>query len=119
MRYHDAAAAPDGVSGSVAISSPELDISGTLLSLDTELIDIEALVQDPCARPAAKQSTLISTGRGGLPETLQDAQSVPLNRDRLRRLSAPSPKKNSPSGESTVLPHTFDRSCNPKKEPVL
>ena len=80
------AAAPDGVSGSIDILSPELDISGTLINLDAQLIDIDSLSRDPCSNPTLKQSKLTSISKGGLPDTVEQPLSVPVNSQRLQKM---------------------------------
>ncbi len=54
------AASPDGVSGSVTITSPDLDIVGGLTGLEGELLDIGKLAQSPCTTPGGRQSSLAS-----------------------------------------------------------
>ncbi len=80
------AAAPDGVNGNISITPPELNISGTLANLDTTLIDIDRLTRDPCASPASKQSKLIRISKGGLPETVEQPLTIPMNSGRLRKM---------------------------------
>ena len=61
------AAAPDGISGNVQVSSPALDLAGALGGLTTAMIDFGALGKDPCRVGAG--SSLTPVGRGGLPPT--------------------------------------------------
>ncbi len=61
------AAAPDGISGNVQVSSPALDLAGALGGLSTAVIDFGALGKDPCRVGAG--SSLTPVGRGGLPPT--------------------------------------------------
>jgi hypothetical protein len=61
------AAAPDGVSGNVALSSPALDVAGDLSVLRTEMADSVPLARDLCRLGAG--SSLTPTGRGGLRPT--------------------------------------------------
>ncbi|MES2150445.1 MAG: filamentous hemagglutinin N-terminal domain-containing protein [Pseudomonadota bacterium] len=58
------AAAPDGVSGTIAITSPALDLSASLHGLNAQLIDTGGLGRNPCLRGST--STLSVSGRGGL-----------------------------------------------------
>jgi filamentous hemagglutinin family protein len=58
------AAAPTGVSGSVALASPSLDIAGALAGLAVPLIDTGGLGRNPCQAGGA--SSLVQAGRGGL-----------------------------------------------------
>lgn len=59
------AAAPTGVSGTIDISSPALDVSGGLIGLQTVPIDVGGLGRSPCQISAG--SSLAQAGRGGLP----------------------------------------------------
>jgi hypothetical protein len=59
------AAAPTGVSGAVDVSSPVLDITGSLRGLRADVIDAGGLGRSPCQ--ASGGSSLALTGRGGLP----------------------------------------------------
>ena len=59
------AAAPDGISGNIQVSSPALDLAGALRGLSTAMIDFGALDRDPCRVGAG--SSLTPLGRGGLP----------------------------------------------------
>ena len=59
------AAAPDGVSGAIAITSPVLDLSGSLSALDARPIDSGGLGRNPCQ--TLDGSSLAAGGRGGLP----------------------------------------------------
>jgi filamentous hemagglutinin family protein len=58
------AAAADGVSGLVDVTSPALDIAGSLKGLSAEFIDFGALGKDLCRVGAG--SSLTPIGRGGL-----------------------------------------------------
>ncbi len=64
------AAAPDGVSGQVQVTSPALDLAGTLADLDIPPIDLGALALDICRIGAG--SSLVRVGRGGLLPSLLD-----------------------------------------------
>jgi filamentous hemagglutinin family protein len=59
------AAAPTGVSGTVSLSSPALDIAGSLAALSTQQVDTGGLGRNPCQATAG--STLAVAGRGGMP----------------------------------------------------
>jgi large exoprotein involved in heme utilization and adhesion len=61
------AAAPDGVSGNVTLSTPALDIAGDLSALPTEIADPAPLTRDLCRLGAG--SSLTPIGRGGLRPT--------------------------------------------------
>jgi hypothetical protein len=59
------AAAPTGVSGSIQITSPQIDLSGSLAGLSSELIATGGLGRSPCQTNGG--SSLSLSGRGGLP----------------------------------------------------
>ncbi|MEH0165603.1 filamentous hemagglutinin N-terminal domain-containing protein [Roseateles microcysteis] len=59
------AAAPTGVSGVIAITSPVLDLSGSLSVLEARPIDTGGLGRNPCQ--TREGSSLSQAGRGGLP----------------------------------------------------
>jgi len=58
------AAAPTGISGTVNITAPVLDISGSLSSLGGRMIDSGNLGRNPCQ--ATEGSSLSLAGRGGI-----------------------------------------------------
>jgi large exoprotein involved in heme utilization and adhesion len=64
------AAAPGGESGTIAITAPDLDISGALVALPGGFTAPVRLATDPC-RPAMGQnaSSLVRYGKGGVTET--------------------------------------------------
>jgi filamentous hemagglutinin family protein len=64
------AAAPTGISGAIAISSPILDISGSLARLNTQMMDASALAPDLCRVGTGSSLTLV--GHGGLPSSARD-----------------------------------------------
>lgn len=59
------AAAPTGVSGAIDITSPVLDLSGSLGRLNAQVMDNLSLGRSPCEVTAG--SSLAVAGRGGLP----------------------------------------------------
>jgi filamentous hemagglutinin family protein len=59
------AAAPTGINGAINISSPALDISGSLVGLNTGMIEVGGLGRSPCQTTAG--SSLVQVGRGGFP----------------------------------------------------
>ena len=112
------AAAPDGVSGNIDITTPQLDISGDLIDLDSALLNVDDLAQNPCATTSGKQSTLVSLGRGGLPESPEQAGSIIITPERLQRLLPRSDTINDPESgslypettrhkQSTIEPNTW------------
>jgi len=57
-----------GVAGTIVISSPPVDVSGSLAELPVSYLDAAALLTNPCAaRLAGKASSLVLAGRGGVP----------------------------------------------------
>jgi filamentous hemagglutinin family protein len=68
------AAAPEGVGGTVTVSTPPLDWSGQLVSLDKFGFAAEALPQDWC--DLNKGSSFTPSGRGGLPPQGKDRLDV-------------------------------------------
>ena len=115
------AAAPDGVSGNIDITTPQLDISGDLIDLDSALLNVDDLAQNPCATTGGKQSTLVSLGRGGLPESPEQAGSIIITPERLQRLLPRSDTINDPESgslypettrhkQSTIEPNTWLKS---------
>ncbi len=64
------AAAPDGVSGSIQLATPALDITGSLLGLDTRLMHGVPLARRLCTTTSG--SSLVAAGRGGLPPGADD-----------------------------------------------
>ena len=62
------AVAPTGLSVPPEINSPEVDISGALSELDSDLLQAPKIGADPCSVvQSGAPSTLIESGRGGLP----------------------------------------------------
>lgn len=59
------AAAPTGLSGLVQITTPLLDVSGSLSGLSAQVIDTGGLARNPCQVTGG--SSLAQSGRGGLP----------------------------------------------------
>jgi filamentous hemagglutinin family protein len=62
------ASAPFGLPGTVQVSAPEVDLSGRLVALPGNLMDIENQLQPDCAvRFVGDISSFVVLGRGGLP----------------------------------------------------
>ena len=71
------AVAPTGVSVPPEINSPEVDITGALSDLDSDLSEAPTIGADPCSVvQSGAPSTLIETGRGALPDNSQRLSSV-------------------------------------------
>jgi hypothetical protein len=64
------ASSRSGVSGTVVIRSPDVDLSGELTSLPESYVDASALLKSPCAvRTGGREGSLIVEGRDGVPES--------------------------------------------------
>jgi hypothetical protein len=62
------ASAPFGLPGTVIVSAPEVDLSGVLITLPSELLGTETLLRPDCGvRLSGIISSFIVLGRGGLP----------------------------------------------------
>jgi large exoprotein involved in heme utilization and adhesion len=58
-----------GISGTVVISGPRVDVNGALVVLSTELRSAAEVLRHSCAAQTAQpQSSLVEGGRGGLPQ---------------------------------------------------
>jgi filamentous hemagglutinin family protein len=68
------AAAPTGINGAINISSPALDISGSLVGLNTGMIEIGGLGRNPCQTTAG--SSLVQVGRGGFPPAARNLLGI-------------------------------------------
>ncbi|MEQ8955086.1 MAG: hypothetical protein RL120_13225, partial [Gammaproteobacteria bacterium] len=69
------AAAPDGISGDIQVNSPELNVSADMVVIDTALLDLDELAQNPCS--SSFESALAEGGRGGLPAMPDDPGVLP------------------------------------------
>jgi filamentous hemagglutinin family protein len=81
------AAAPGGEQGTIRITSPELDISGSLINLDTRLTETIRLGADPC--PFAgniEMSSLAFAGPGGVPAGPDQHAALSFNEGRLNTI---------------------------------
>ena len=59
---------PSGIPGSVIVTAPNVDLSGSLVALPADLLDAESLLRPDCGvRLAGNISSFIVLGRGGLP----------------------------------------------------
>ena len=62
------ASAPFGLPGTVEVTAPNVDLSGSLVALPADLLDAESLLRPDCAvRLTGNISSFIVLGRGGLP----------------------------------------------------
>jgi hypothetical protein len=64
------AAAPTGISGTIRISTPAVDIVGSLSALPVDYLDAGGLARSPCAIVGG--SSLSQVGRGGRPASAGD-----------------------------------------------
>jgi filamentous hemagglutinin family protein len=63
------ASSQSGISGTVVISGPRVDVNGALVVLSTELRSAAEVLRHSCATQTAQpQSSLVEGGRGGLPQ---------------------------------------------------
>jgi filamentous hemagglutinin family protein len=59
---------PSGIPGTVVVTAPNVDLSGSLVALPADLLDAESLLRPDCGvRLAGNISSFIVLGRGGLP----------------------------------------------------
>lgn len=62
-----------GIDGTIEIDTPETDISGSITVLPESFLDATLLLQDTCAmRSRVLQSSLVVTGKGGMPQSPDD-----------------------------------------------
>jgi len=62
------ASAPVGLPGTVSVSAPEVDLSGSLIGLPSNLLGAETQLRPDCGvRLTGTISSFIVLGRGGLP----------------------------------------------------
>jgi large exoprotein involved in heme utilization and adhesion len=62
------ASAPFGLPGTVEVSAPEVDLSGSLIALPGNLLNVESQLRPDCAvRLTGDVSSFVVLGRGGLP----------------------------------------------------
>lgn len=89
----DASSNVSGNEGVVEVNAPKLDISGNLVVLPSNYLDVTALLDNPCLRRYAGQaSSLVLRARGGiplepdglLPATLETATLAPTTPDGAR-----------------------------------
>ncbi len=62
------AAAPDGLSGLILTTSPEIDISGSISGLSSDLLDLVSIGDSHCRR-SGRTSSLVNLGKGGMKST--------------------------------------------------
>jgi large exoprotein involved in heme utilization and adhesion len=58
-----------GISGTIEINGPRVDVNGALVVLSSELRSAAQVLRDSCAAQSVRpQSSLVEAGRGGLPQ---------------------------------------------------
>jgi hypothetical protein len=100
------AAAPDGISGNVTISAPQLNIVGALAGLNTPQLDLNRVGHDPCSN-IARQSTLKQLGKGGMPLFNKGQDSYTID-----RLLAKTPGRQTPTLHASDI-HATNHDCKP------
>jgi filamentous hemagglutinin family protein len=81
------AAAPGGEQGTIDITAPELDISGSLVQTGVDFFQPARLATDPCSVAAGQGvSSLILGGRGGVPALPGGLLDIDWGEERLDRL---------------------------------
>ena len=90
----NAEAGATGVDGTVAVSSPESDVSGGLVAFDGRFLDVSSLLRERCAARRADESSSFTLGTGG-------ALPADLDAPRLSLLQVQSEEGR--SGQQTVL----------------
>ncbi len=84
------AAAPTGVSGVVQITTPLLDVTGSLSGLSTQVLDTGGLGRNPCQ--VKRGSTLAQSGRGGLAPSARGLLDVEPQFAQVRAAQSPLPE---------------------------
>lgn len=75
------AAAPDGVSGNVELSSPLQDLSSVLLSIDTSFDPSKAIGDNPCDVFSGEiPSSLTTKGKGNIPPGYRNVINLPMGK---------------------------------------
>jgi filamentous hemagglutinin family protein len=99
------AAAPGGEQGTIEITSPELDISGSLVNLDARLSETLRLAADPClGTTSIEASSLTFTGSGGVPVGPDQHAALFFDGDRLDRIWVPQEGVAEPHSAITPVP---------------
>ncbi|WPL17926.1 hypothetical protein Thiowin_02969 [Thiorhodovibrio winogradskyi] len=81
------AAAPLGVQGTIALTTPDLEIAASLVPLRAPFQDANAILSDLCQLTDTREaSALIELGSGGLPPDAAEPMSTTLGSERLKRL---------------------------------
>ncbi len=95
------AASPTGVNGAVALSSPSVDVAGSLVVIKAGALQNGGFGRSPCATRGG--SSFAQTGRGGLPAT-----SFGLLRAETAQSKSPAP---TPAMAMSALANTAHSGC--------
>lgn len=97
----NAEAGATGVDGAVAVSAPEVDLTGGLVALEGQFLDISSLLRERCAARRATGSSSFTAGTGGVLPADLDAPRLSLlqadigDQDQRTILVLPCPKSTS------------------------
>jgi filamentous hemagglutinin family protein len=81
------AAAPGGEQGRIEITSPDLDITGAIMDLNTVWVKPVHLRTDPCLdTDFSSRSTLIHSGQGGIPPDPEQPSTIFFDDRRLKEI---------------------------------
>ncbi len=80
------AAAPEGNPGELALAIPNIDISNSLAVLSSHFMQASNIADNPCSANKTQASSLISTGRGGIPHEVKAPSTISLGAKRLEQL---------------------------------
>ncbi len=92
------AASETGVNGTVNVSSPQFNISGSMSGLDTSSLALPALKPNPCQDSVDFSSSLVRNGKGGIPNNEATAGFIPManhfpNGKHIANKNAPIPQQ--------------------------
>ena len=80
------AAAPGGEQGDIAISAPDLDISGALVNIEAGFYNSVRMATDPCRAAAmSMHSSLVLCGQGNIPAGPGNALDISVSADRVKK----------------------------------
>jgi hypothetical protein len=71
------AASETGVNGTVNVSSPQFNISGSMSGLDTNNLELPVLSPNPCQDSVDFASSLVRGGKGGIPNNEEKEGFIP------------------------------------------
>jgi filamentous hemagglutinin family protein len=89
------AAAPTGLSGAIQITSPVLDVSGSLGGLYAQVVETGGLSRSPCQNTGG--SSLAQSGRGGLPASARGLLRA--------EITLPTAMNHNPSSQQKIAMH--------------